>query len=77
MKVLSQSDNQVDSRFSLGGGNTVVALVLGFSYSVHQIESYFVAFCSFFPCSLTALWVEGGSKQNGVRVHATDYEIYV
>ena len=25
----------------------------------------------------TALWVEGGSKQNGVRMHATDYEIYV
>ena len=40
MKVLSQSDNQVDSRFSLGGGNTVVALVLGFLYSVHQIENY-------------------------------------
>ena len=40
MKVLSQSDNQVDSRFSLGGGNTIVALVLGFLYSVHQIENY-------------------------------------
>ena len=26
---------------------------------------------------IIALWVEGGSKQNGVRVHATDYEIYV
>ena len=24
-----------------------------------------------------ALWVEGGSKQNGVRMHATDYENYV
>jgi hypothetical protein len=25
----------------------------------------------------TALMAEGGSKQNGVRLHATDYEIYV
>ena len=25
----------------------------------------------------SALWVEGGSKQNGVRMHATDYENYV
>ena len=26
---------------------------------------------------ISALWAEGRSKQNGVRLHATDYEIYV
>ena len=32
---------------------------------------------SVFAAQYSALWVEGGSKQNGVRMHATDYENYV
>ena len=44
-----------------------------------EFDGMYQVLLSFKQCdSDNALWVEGGgSKQNGVRVHATDYEIYV